>query len=77
LTQAFRKAPTQATGFRQTLNKLIVTVQLLLGTIPEKSLFVQPEFRTALKPYFELTKGKFLHFYTLLACILATHPAFR
>ena len=39
LVQALRKAPqTAAVGFRQTVNKLAVTVELLLGDIPERQV---------------------------------------
>eukprot|EP00818_Percolomonas_sp_WS_P001253 CAMPEP_0117452934 /NCGR_PEP_ID=MMETSP0759-20121206/9914_1 /TAXON_ID=63605 /ORGANISM="Percolomonas cosmopolitus, Strain WS" /LENGTH=522 /DNA_ID=CAMNT_0005245851 /DNA_START=62 /DNA_END=1630 /DNA_ORIENTATION=- len=53
---AARKAPVIAKGFRLSAYKLAIIVQLLMGEIPERSLFEQLEFRTQLKPYFELTK---------------------
>ena len=37
--------------------KLAVLVQLLMGDIPERSLFNQPELRQALKPYLSLTQA--------------------
>jgi len=56
LMMASRKAPQgYALGFSVTVNKLIVIVQLLMGDIPERTLFNQPELREALKPYLELT----------------------
>lgn len=55
LTQATRKAPKSATGFRVTLFKWLVLVRLLLGEIPERTIFVQPGLEQALKPYFDLT----------------------
>jgi 26S proteasome regulatory subunit N3 len=58
LTQALRKAPSSAVGFQQTVHKLSVTVQLLLGTIPERHLFLAKANKASLAPYFELTKGK-------------------
>ncbi len=58
LTQALRKAPSSAIGFRQTVHKLSVTVQLLLGTIPERHLFLVKAHKASLAPYFELTKGE-------------------
>jgi len=57
LTQSSRKAPSSAIGFRQTVEKLRVTVELLLGNIPERQLFLQQAHKEALAPYFELTKS--------------------
>ena len=57
LVQSLRKAPSSALGFRHTVHKLSITVQLLLGNIPERQLFLQPANKEALAPYFELTKG--------------------
>lgn len=59
LVQSLRKAPSSAIGFRHTVHKLSTTVQLLLGTIPERQLFLQPSNKEALAPYFELTKGNY------------------
>ena len=59
LTQSSRKAPSSAIGFRQTVEKLRVTVELLLGNIPERQLFLQQAHKEALAPYFELTKCKY------------------
>lgn len=58
LLQAIRKAPQHgAPGFRQTVQKLAVTVELLLGDIPERSLFREPIYKKALAPYFQLTQA--------------------
>ena len=57
LVKSLRKAPSSAVGFRQTVEKLRVTVELLLGNIPERQLFLQQANKEALAPYFELTKG--------------------
>ncbi|KAF6039688.1 PSMD3 [Bugula neritina] len=58
LLQAIRKAPQSgAPGFRQTVQKLAVTVELLLGDIPERSLFREPIYKKALAPYFQLTQA--------------------
>ena len=57
LVKSLRKAPGSAVGFRQTVEKLRVTVELLLGNIPERQLFLQQANKEALAPYFELTKG--------------------
>lgn len=42
-------------GFVCEVNKLAVIVQLLMGDIPERGLFNQPELRQALAPYLALT----------------------
>jgi len=56
LLMAARKAPQEwAPGFTRTVYKLTVIVQLLMGEIPERSLFNQVELRAALKPYLHLT----------------------
>lgn len=58
LMMAARKAPQgYASGFSKLVHKLIVIVQLLMGDIPERSLFNQPDLRGALKPYFALTQA--------------------
>ncbi|KAL2915856.1 26S proteasome non-ATPase regulatory subunit [Polyrhizophydium stewartii] len=59
LLQATRKAPqTNATaGFLQTATKLAVIVQLLMGEIPERALFLEPKLRTALVPYLHITQA--------------------
>ena len=58
LIQALRKAPqVTAVGFRQTVQKLAVTVQLLLGDIPERSLFRESMLRRPLAPYFALAQA--------------------
>lgn len=58
LVQALRKAPqTAAVGFRQTVQKLAIVVELLLGDIPERAIFRQAQLRKALAPYFQLTQA--------------------
>ncbi|KYQ93363.1 26S proteasome regulatory subunit S3 [Tieghemostelium lacteum] len=57
LTQAIRKAPQNtATGFKRTVYKLLCIVQLLMGEIPERSIFSQKNLRASLKPYLILTQ---------------------
>jgi len=57
LMNAIRKAPTTtAGGFRQSAYKLAIIVQLLMGEIPDRAVFNQPDLKKSLKPYFELTK---------------------
>nr|QBH73731.1 26S proteasome regulatory subunit S3 [Thermobia domestica] len=58
LVQAMRKAPQYtAVGFKQTVQKLAVTVELLLGDIPERQVFRHNTMRRALAPYFQLTQA--------------------
>jgi 26S proteasome regulatory subunit N3 len=58
LTQALRKAPQKAAvGFRQVCTKLLILVQLLMGDIPERSLFSPKDLRKSLAPYLQLTQA--------------------
>lgn len=58
LVQALRKAPqTTAVGFRQAVQKLVITVELLLGDIPDRLIFREASMKAALQPYFELTQA--------------------
>lgn len=57
LMNAIRKVPTTtARGFRLIAYKLSIIVQLLMGEIPDRAIFLQPDLKKALRPYFELTK---------------------
>eukprot|EP00105_Crassostrea_gigas_P005641 XP_011419304.1 PREDICTED: 26S proteasome non-ATPase regulatory subunit 3 [Crassostrea gigas] len=58
LQQALRKAPQHsAVGFKQIVQKLCITVELLMGDIPDRHLFRQPSMRKTLAPYFQLTQA--------------------
>ncbi|KAH7435975.1 hypothetical protein KP509_06G086700 [Ceratopteris richardii] len=57
LLQAARKAPAKARGFHIQCSKWAAIVRLLLGEIPERTTFMQPGMKKALKPYFELTNA--------------------
>ncbi|DAZ98548.1 TPA: hypothetical protein N0F65_007047 [Lagenidium giganteum] len=58
LMQSIRKAPQNtASGFRRTVHKLAIIVQLLMGEVPERSVFNQDDLRTALMPYLQLTNA--------------------
>ncbi|RHY59755.1 hypothetical protein DYB30_004230 [Aphanomyces astaci] len=58
LMQSIRKAPQNtAVGFRRTVHKLAIIVQLLMGEVPERSIFNQDEFQVALEPYLKLTNA--------------------
>ena len=39
------------------VQKLAITVELLLGDIPDRAIFRQPSMRKTLAPYFQLTQG--------------------
>lgn len=58
LLQAIRKAPqNEAVGFKQIVNKFSIVVELLLGEIPDKATFRNPQLKKALAPYFQLTQA--------------------
>ncbi|KAJ2161358.1 26S proteasome non-ATPase regulatory subunit [Coemansia sp. RSA 552] len=59
LLEATRKAPSSAAtaGFQQTVHKIYVIVELLMGNIPERSLFRLPTLTKPLQPYLELTQA--------------------
>ncbi|CAK5274680.1 unnamed protein product [Mycena citricolor] len=73
LQQAIRRAPaaTRAPGFWQAVHKLFVVVELLMGDIPDRSLFRQPVLERALTAYFDIVKavrtGSLSQFQTTLA----------
>lgn len=79
LGHALRKAPhgPRAAGFVQAVHKLMVVVQLLLGEIPERSLFRSPVLANALQPYFALTQAVRLgDLSRFQAVVAAQQPAF-
>jgi 26S proteasome regulatory subunit N3 len=59
LIGATRKAPSNnaAVGFYQASMKFLVVVELLMGDIPERSIFSQPKLENALEPYFKLVQA--------------------
>lgn len=60
LSQALRKAPQKkgvAVGFRLQVTKLYIIIQLLIGDIPDKSLFSTSDLQHLLVPYYELTQA--------------------
>uniref|UniRef100_A0A7S1U9V7 PCI domain-containing protein n=1 Tax=Phaeomonas parva TaxID=124430 RepID=A0A7S1U9V7_9STRA len=72
LQQALRKAPTSAAaGFKLQTQKLEILVQLLMGDIPERSVFMQKGTRDRLASYFRLTQavreGEIQRFHAVLA----------
>merc|ERR1711874_397414 len=58
LLQSARKAPqNSANGFKQHVTKLSITVELLLGNIPERQVFLQKDLKAALHPYLQVTQA--------------------
>ena len=57
LQQAVRKSPSAAHGFLIVAHKWLIIVRLLLGDIPERTLFRAKGFRKALAPYLDLTQA--------------------
>jgi len=56
--QALRKAPQHgALGFKQIVTKYFVVTMLLMGDIPERSIFRQEGLVTPLEPYLQLTQA--------------------
>jgi len=70
IAQALRKAPEKALGFRTIATKLMLTIQLLSGIIPQRSEFRAKDVRRALQPYLYLTScvrfGKISRFNAVL-----------
>lgn len=58
LVGATRKSPssTSAGGFTQASTKLLVVVELLMGDIPDRSIFRQPSLERAMHPYLLLVQ---------------------
>ena len=61
LQQAIRRAPPPKTapGFYQAVHKYFVVVELLMGDIPDRSLFRHVVLEKALTAYFDIVKGIF------------------
>ena len=59
LTGATRKSPASpsAGGFYQAASKLLVVVELLMGDIPDRAIFRQPNLEHAMKPYLSLVQA--------------------
>ena len=59
LISATRKAPTSytASGFYQASTKLLVVVELLMGDIPDRSIFRQPSLERSMPPYLEIVQA--------------------
>lgn len=58
LQQALRKAPQNtAHGFRIIVHKFMIIVQLLMGEVPARDIFRQPNIQHALRRYLSLTQA--------------------
>lgn len=58
LSQALRKSPTNTgLGFRIAVQRLLVVVQLLMGEIPDRSVFFGEGMQVELKPYLEIAQA--------------------
>lgn len=58
LSQALRKSPTNTgLGFRIAAQRLLVVVQLLMGEIPDRSVFFGEGMCVELKPYLEIAQA--------------------
>mmetsp|Transcript_30508 Transcript_30508/g.46209 ORF Transcript_30508/g.46209 Transcript_30508/m.46209 type:complete len:516 (-) Transcript_30508:1623-3170(-) len=58
LSQCLRKAPTNTgLGFRISAQRLLVVVQLLMGEIPDRHIFLTPSMRAELAPYMAITQA--------------------
>lgn len=58
LSQALRKSPTNtALGFRIAIQRSLVVVQLLMGEIPERSVFFGEGMQGEMKPYLEIAQA--------------------
>jgi 26S proteasome regulatory subunit N3 len=58
LSQSLRKAPTNTgLGFRIAVQRLVIIVQLLMGEIPERAVFFQPDMTKALEPYLKIAQA--------------------
>ncbi|KAI0035430.1 PCI domain-containing protein [Vararia minispora EC-137] len=58
LQQSIRRAPQPrvAPGFYQAVHKFFIVVELLMGDIPDRSLFRHPVLERSLEPYFNIVK---------------------
>ncbi|OCH87224.1 hypothetical protein OBBRIDRAFT_796403 [Obba rivulosa] len=77
LQQAIRRAPPAKTapGFYQAVHKLFVVVELLMGDIPDRSLFRHPVLEKALNGYFEIVKAVRMGSLSQFQSTLSKHAA--
>ncbi|KAK4613287.1 putative 26S proteasome regulatory subunit rpn3 [Fulvia fulva] len=80
LESATRKSPTNgpAVGFYQQATKLLIVVELLMGDIPERSIFRQPALESALYPYLKLVQAvRVGDLQAFLKCVSLNEQQFR
>ena len=80
LESATRKSPTAgpAVGFYQQSMKLLIVVELLMGDIPDRSVFRQPALESALYAYFKLVQAvRVGDLQAFLRCVNTNTPQFR
>lgn len=76
LLMAIRKAPQEiAVGFAAEAQKLAIIVQLLMGEIPERSIFNQANIKESLKPYLAMTQAVRTGDSEIFATVLALYEA--
>jgi len=80
LQQAQRKAPQRAAaGFRLAVTKLTTIVQLLMGEVPARTTFQQPQLERPLQPYLHIVqavrKGNLERFQQVMQASAATFHA--
>ncbi|KRX76587.1 26S proteasome non-ATPase regulatory subunit 3, partial [Trichinella sp. T6] len=62
---ALRKCPQHtAAGFRRSVQKFLITVELLLGDSPQRQIFRQEIFKKALMPYKGLAQGWRIYYFS-------------
>ena len=62
-----------AAGFLQTAHKFLIVVELLMGDIPERSIFRLPVLRKALAPYMEIVQAVRVGVLSLFQTTLQKH----
>ncbi|KAF2769494.1 hypothetical protein EJ03DRAFT_327342 [Teratosphaeria nubilosa] len=80
LQSATRKSPTvgPAVGFYQQATKLLTVVELLMGDIPDRATFRQPNLEVALHPYFKLVQAvRVGDLQAFLKCVSANEAQFK
>ncbi|KAF8343123.1 proteasome regulatory subunit C-terminal-domain-containing protein [Cantharellus anzutake] len=77
LQQAIRRAPNSkiAPGFYQTVHKLFIVVELLMGDIPDRNLFRDPVLRKPLIPYLRIVQAVRTGDLSQFQAALSTHAA--
>ena len=69
------KKTTPGAGFLQTAYKFLIVVELLMGDIPERSIFRMEMLKKALGPYMEIVQAVRIGDLSLFSKTLSTHSA--